>query len=254
MIVDTSDIQNHLKEWRDSDPWQLECMAYLNSAIDVFTSIARVKYNGNDNAEGYRLVVMQTLGVRVLNDIGATGELLSRGYYQPAVTMIRDLMECTFLLDLFSRSPDDLQRWIDLGLDPGKKDYKPGKVRERLEELDKEKSEARFRQYNFYSAYGAHPNSKGVFFIAPNNAVEIGPFADKQRVAILLRDYTLLSVMAAMHLTVWLWNSGIDLVENDDFHKVQPFSVQIRKRFFEIGNLMEKFDNTPFKAAEDALS
>jgi hypothetical protein len=248
MIIDTTDIKDHMQTLRDADPWQVECMAYLNSAIDVLKAIARVKYNGSDPVEGHQLVAMQTLGIRVLNDIGATGELLSRGYYQPAVTMIRDLMECAFLLDLFSRSPADLQPWIDLGIDAGTKGYKPVQVRERLEELDGERSDARRRQYKLYSSFGAHPNSKGLYFIAPGNEVNIGPFSDNQRSVMLLRDYTVLSVIAGMHLTVWLWNSGIDLVDDEDFQKVQPASVEIRKRFFDVSAHMVKSDQGVYLA------
>lgn len=63
---------------------------------------------------------MQTLGIRVLNTIGAADELLVQGYFQQTAILVRDIMECSFLLDLFSRAPEHFQPWIDMGLEAGK--------------------------------------------------------------------------------------------------------------------------------------
>lgn len=112
--------------------------------------------------------------------------------------------------------------------------------------------EAAVRQtlYEFYSSHGTHPNSKGILFIAPENAVHIGPFADQQRLLGLTGDLTRMSVMAATHLGQWLLRSGIDIVEDEVFEQFDPILVAIKERFLELGTLLEKMRGLADQQAE----
>jgi hypothetical protein len=54
------------------------------------------------------------LGVRLLNSAAAALKLSRAGFYHPALTMVRDLMEVEFLIDLFSQDRALLTKWINL--------------------------------------------------------------------------------------------------------------------------------------------
>jgi hypothetical protein len=239
-ILDTADIREQMLAWRHADQWQVQCMSFLSDTIDVFKAVAQLQYNGQDDAERHRLVIMQTLAIRLLNTIGAADEMLVQGYYQQTAILVRDIMECSFLLDLFSRKPEHLQPWIALGTDAGKKVYSPVAVRLLLEELDGPEAAVRQRLYSFYSSHGTHPNAEGILFIAPNNAVEIGPFADQHRLTALTGDMARLSVMAATHLGQWLILSGIDLVDDDVFRSINGLLETVNARFFELNALLQQ--------------
>lgn len=248
-IINTTDIRSQMLEWRDADQWQLQCMSFLSDTIDVLRAVSELKYNGSDPEEGHRLVVMQTLGIRLLNSIGAADELLVQGFYQQTAILVRDIMECSFLLDLFSRKPEHLQPWIDLGIGAGKKTYSPVKVRTLLEEMDGPEGAIRQTLYAFYSAHGTHPNSKGLIFIAPENAVEIGPFADQHRLIGLTGDLTRMSILAATHLGRWLLVSGIDLIEDDSYHRIAELLEVINARFLDLGALLQQMPGLAQDAA-----
>ncbi|MEW9838331.1 hypothetical protein [Mesorhizobium marinum] len=212
MPIDTDDIKSEMQVLRSDDAWQQTCMNFCASSVGLFKAAAEVSAVDAAGEEAEQLVVMQVLGIRVLNAIGATDELLLRGYFQPAAIMIRDIVECCFLLDLFSRKPDHLPKWIALGIEAGLKEYRPGQVRELLNEIDGVEREVRGKIYTFYSRQGTHPNPAGIGLIAPSGAVEIGPFSDKDRLKGLTYDLTRFSVLAATHLSQWIIH--VDLAED----------------------------------------
>lgn len=154
MIVETSAIKSASLEIQHADAWQLECMRYCTGAVDLFRDAAQVVANTNNKEVRRNLVTMQTLGIRVLNSIGAADELMLQGFYQPAAIMIRDIVECSFLLDLFSREPEHLPKWIALGKTAGLKGYRPKTVRKMLNKLDSIDSDIRDEVYSFYSQHG----------------------------------------------------------------------------------------------------
>ena len=199
-------------------PWTEQAKKTMGVAIDLFTVAAQVKYQGNDKDEAHRVVVIQMLGIRVLNSTSATTDLISSGYFQQAAMLIRDVLECAFLLDLFSRRPEHLQPWIESGLGAGKDSYQPWKVRALLDEIDGPGGAIRSKHYGFYSRYATHPNSGGLIFIAPEDrAIEIGPFVNAKLMLFLILDLTRFVVLAAQHLAMWFRTEGINLAEGADF-------------------------------------
>lgn len=231
MLVSAEGIQAEMAALRHSDPWQLECMRLSTVAIDLFTAAAAVtRTPQNDNGQAEReLVSQQVLGIRVLNSIGAADEMILQGFFQPAAVMIRDIVECSYLLDLFSRAPEHLPKWIALGQEAGLKAYKPGQVRDLLNAIDGVDRETRQAPYTFYSRYGTHPNSEAVGLIAPEGAVHIGPFVDETRLIGLTYDLARFGVLAAIHLSRWI--IFVDLVDNQAYHALGEACVAIEKAF-----------------------
>lgn len=234
MLVNAKNVQAEMTALRDNDSWQLESMRLLTVAVELFTAVAavtRIPQTDNDQA-GRELISQQVLGIRVLNSIGAADELIIQGFFQPAGVMIRDIVECSYLLDLFSRAPEHLPKWVALGQEVGMKEYRPGQVRDLLNTIDGIDRETRHAPYTFYSRHGTHPNSEAVSLIAPEGAVHIGPFVNETRLIGLTYDLTRFGVLAAMHLSRWF--ISIDLVENQAFHALGKTSIAIQKAFMSL--------------------
>lgn len=231
MLISVEAIQAEMAALRDRDPWQLECMRLCTVAIDLFAAAAVVTITPqHDSGQAEReLVAQQVLGIRVLNSMGAADELILQGFFQPAGIMIRDIVECSYLLDLFSRAREHLPKWIALGQEAGLKEYRPGQVRDLLNAIDAVDREARQAPYTFYSRYGTHPNSEAVGLIAPEGAVYIGPFVDETRLIGLTYDLTRFGVLAAMHLSRWMIEA--DLAEDGAYKKLGDACVDIQNAF-----------------------
>jgi hypothetical protein len=118
------------------------------------------------------------LGVRCFNSGASALRLLRCGYFQPAVVMIRDLLEVRCLMDLFVREPSALQDWLTMADRDRMKHFKPVRVRERLEKFDREKDTFRQTAYSLFSEIAVHPSPNGHFLISPEHETRIGPFFD----------------------------------------------------------------------------
>lgn len=118
------------------------------------------------------------LGVRCFNSGASALRLLRCGYFQPAVMMIRDLLEVRCLMDLFVREPDALHDWLTMTDKDRMKHFKPVRVRERLDKFDNGKETQRQAAYSLFSEIAAHPSPNGHFLISPKHATRIGPFFD----------------------------------------------------------------------------
>jgi hypothetical protein len=241
MLVSATAIQAEMAALRDGDPWQLECMRLCTVAIELFSAAAAVTISprNDDGRAEQELVALQVLGIRVLNSMGAADELILQGFFQPAAIMIRDIVECSYLLDLFSRAREHLPKWIALGQEAGLKEYKPGQVRDLLNAIDGIDRKARQAPYTFYSRYGTHPNSEAVGLIAPEAAVHIGPFVDETRLIGLTYDLTRFGVLAAMHLSRSM--TTVDLVENQAYQALGKACVAIEKAFLGLNAHLKAF-------------
>lgn len=246
MLVSAEKIHSQMSTLRERDPWQMECMRLCTVATGLFNAAAEVARTpqDHDSQEERELVSQQVLGIRVLNSIGAADVLILRGFYQPAGIMIRDIVECSYLLDLFSRRPHHLPKWIALGKEAGLKEYRPSQVREMLNVIDGIGRETRQGPYTFYSRYGTHPNSEAVDLIAPEGAVRVGPFADETRLIALSYDLTRFSVLAAIHLSRWLRNAN--LRSDQAYHSLEIARTRIEDGFM---NLNEHLNRVPRKEA-----
>lgn len=118
------------------------------------------------------------LGTRCFNSGASSLRLLRCGYFQPAVTMMRDLIEIYFLMDLFVKEPQSLNDWLYMDEKDRRRNFKPVRVRQRLDELDGFTGKKRETAYNMFSQLAAHVNPNGHHLISPSNETRIGPFPD----------------------------------------------------------------------------
>ena len=133
-------------------------------------------------------LVLLRLGVRLFNSSAAAINLARCGYYQPAFTMVRDLMETELLLDLFSRNRDHFTDWRTLAERERMKRFGPAKVRKILDDLDGLVERKREWAYSMLCSYAAHPTPDGWILISPNDMTQMGPFPDAGRLQAALEE------------------------------------------------------------------
>ncbi|MBO9102428.1 MULTISPECIES: hypothetical protein [unclassified Rhizobium] len=158
-------------------------LSMINAALDCLSRLPEA-LRERDSDE----LTMLRLSIRCFNSGAAALRLLRCGYFQPCLTMVRDLIEVYFLMDLFNRDRDSLTRWHSSPEKVRKRDFKPVKVRERLDALDGYKDQRRAKAYALLSTYGAHPSPDGFSLISPDNLTQIGPFPDQTRLRALLEE------------------------------------------------------------------
>ena len=159
MIASDADLSQHL--------------AVINISLECLSRFPELHKEKNEE----ELAVLR-LAIRCFNAGAASLRLLRCGYFQPAMMMVRDLVEVTFLMDLFKKEPSSLPEWIHMSEKERKKNFKPVSVRERLDKIDGYTSKKRYTAYDILSQYAAHVNPYGHFLISPDNMTRIGPFPE----------------------------------------------------------------------------
>ncbi len=184
MLIDESDIEA-LNDSALRRSGLAQCnLAMASKAIDLLHAFASEEaFNADDE------ITVIRLAIRVLNDAGACGKCALAGYYQQALSHIRDIIEVAFLLDLFQRKPDQIQIWREASEKDRKKLFKPVTLRETLDQLDGKKDKARQEAYAFYSGHGTHVTPH-LEIISPNSLTHIGPFPSEQIIVLITYDLT----------------------------------------------------------------
>ncbi|KQO83556.1 hypothetical protein [Rhizobium sp. Leaf262] len=159
MIASDGDLSRHLR--------------LINTCLECLSRLP--EYH---EEKDYNEITVLRLGVRCFNSGAAALRLLRCGYFQPAVTMMRDMLEVCCLMDLFTKEPNALTDWLSMTDRERMKHYKPARVRERLEKFDGIRVKERQAAYNMFSEIAAHVNPNGHHLISPDNLTRIGPFVE----------------------------------------------------------------------------
>jgi hypothetical protein len=164
-------------------------VAVINSALDLLSRLPAARTHENED----ELIIFRLM-VRCFNSAASCLRLLRCGYYQPAFTMVRDVVETTFLLDLFKRDRTEIAEWRSLPAKDRERRFKPFQVRKRLDQLDGFREQKRAVAYKLLSNYAAHPTPEGFAVISPAWMTQVGPFPDEKRLTAGLQEL-------AKHLT-----------------------------------------------------
>ncbi|PWJ89800.1 hypothetical protein C8D77_106122 [Mesorhizobium loti] len=180
--------------------------------------IQDVVLGGNWNAERATLIVVD-LGVRIINNCGAAGQLALAGFWSPASHQIRDLVECHQLIEYFRYRPADAQEWFE---SLGKERYNKfgfGLVRKELEKLRGLAKYDLKQSFDLYSEAGSHPSTAGLAWqITGLGTKLIGPVPHPDRFKLLVGDLW-------AHAT----RATLDFVETMD--TLNPDRAPIRDQF-----------------------
>jgi hypothetical protein len=146
--------------------------------------------------------VVQVLGMRMFNALGASLKLTLSGYHQNSALILRDVLETVFLLDLFSGDRSQISRWRYADKKTRQKEFLPVKVRTKLDDRDGFTSKKRAEIYDLFSELAGHPNMKSACMMRPNKNGDavIGPFMEATALDAVLSEMGRLAVQAGEHI------------------------------------------------------
>jgi hypothetical protein len=182
----------------------------------IHIALRKHPYEGNDEA----LIVLR-LAARVFNTAGAALKLARAGYFQPAFTMVRDILEIEFLTDLFSRDRKHLQRWISLDENARKREFKQVTIRDTLDQIDGFTTKKRAEAYKLLSTHAAHADPDGFQVISPQSMTQIGPFPSEHALTAFFQEFAKHFQMACIHIVTLL-------------HPVHPEIIKAKDAFEEV--------------------
>lgn len=167
----------------------------IHSGFDLLGILVKVHQSNDDET-----LSLLRLAIRVFNGSGAAMSLARDGFFQQSFSVIRDLIEIEFLADLFSRDRQNLTSWLSLDDRSRMREFKPVRVREKLDALDGYKARKRQKEYDLFSQHAAHPGPHGFRVISPNNMTQIGPFVSKEVLTAVFQELAKHLTMAVSHL------------------------------------------------------
>lgn len=158
-------------------------LAFLNGVLDSIDRYVRADAHANESDLVYlRLLII------CFNNVSAAITLAVRGYWQPSLSLARDVVETGELLELFALDQLALADWIQLtGKDRWKK-FSPKKVRDRLSERDGHTLQRREENYSLLSEFAAHPSPEGFVVIAIDDLTQVGPFPSDTKLLAVLQE------------------------------------------------------------------
>ncbi|MDH7789148.1 hypothetical protein [Ochrobactrum sp. AN78] len=178
MFIDSSEILSQNDKILRASEWGMENVEFANKAIDVLRSASYLPLDDADD------ITLLRLAIRLINSAGAAGISSMNGYYQPAASNIRDIIEVAFLLDLFSRDLSQIEKWRTADKKTLFSEFRPLSIRQKLDKFDNpEGGELSFRNdaYKLYSEHGTHMKANAVILMSPNMNTIVGPFPDAER-------------------------------------------------------------------------
>jgi hypothetical protein len=124
------------------------------------------------------------LGIRLFNSGACFLKLLLSGYYQGAISFLRDIVEVSFLLEYFDYSPQSIAAWRNGEVN----EFKPYNIRSALDKRDGFEEKGRGERYKFLSTFGTHATFRGFELVATNKGLTIGPFMSEKLLTGVLTD------------------------------------------------------------------
>lgn len=151
------------------------------------------------------LKLIQVLGMRIFNAFGASLKLCLSGYYQNAALIMRDVLETTFLIDLFRGDRTLIAKWRMADKAARLKSFKPVKVRTLLDDRDGFTERKRAAIYDQFSELAGHATMQSIAMLRPKGMeAQIGPFFDATALEAVLSEMGRLAVQAGELLDAFL--------------------------------------------------
>lgn len=185
-LVDESAIECAHDEMILASPALQKHIKMINLNLDCINQMLRTYAHKSTD----ELIVLR-LAARCFNSGVAALRLARMGYYNQCLSLIRDLMEITLLLDLFAREPSTISNWTNASAAERDRKFGPFHVRVRLEEIEKREGKApldRRPVYKRFCTYGTHASPESFVLISPNSMTQIGPFPDEGRLTAMIEE------------------------------------------------------------------
>ena len=175
------------------------------------------------------LKVVQLLGMRVFNAFCACVKLAISGYGQASVLVLRDALETTNLLDLFSRDGDSVERFRFSGTKAEVREFSPFEVRLALDERDGREDRGREKQYKMLSELAAHPTMKSAFLMRThkNGDAVSGPFVEPEFLEAVVCEFARIAGQAGEVLDRFIPETWVGaLVPRRDFSEARQLWLE----------------------------
>ena len=161
------------------------------------------------------LKVVQVLGMRTFNALGASVKLSLSGYTQNSTLIMRDILETVFLLDLFGTDRTALRCWRLSDDKRRRQQFSPVKVRETLDERDGVQGKKRAELYALFSELAGHPTMKSHLMMRPepDGDVVIGPFFEESSLRAVVSEMGKLALQVGEVLDRFIpqsWSSATE--------------------------------------------
>jgi len=157
-------------------------------------------------------LALQTLGIRLFNDISSSLKMLLSGYFQIAFSIQRDMVETGFLLDYFSTDVSKISEWKSCSNAERIVKFGPGKIRNALDQRDNHKEKSKRTEiYKTFCEYASHASYPGTKIIAKEGFVQMGPFFDEKMVSNCLFELTKQTLMATVYYIKLIKFDSIEL-------------------------------------------
>ena len=182
-------------------------LSVIERAMDLADLLRQV------STEDENTKVVQVLGMRTFNAFGASVKLALSGYFQNSALIMRDILETTFLLELFRSDRAAIERWRLADKKERMKEFSPIRVRKALDERDGFEGKKRAAHYELFSELAAHPTMKSFAMLRPRkdgNAV-IGPFSEATALQAVLSEMGKLAVLVGEVIDAFIpkeWMKG----------------------------------------------
>ncbi|OQW69233.1 MAG: hypothetical protein BVN34_07025 [Proteobacteria bacterium ST_bin12] len=197
----------------NSDQKLQEHIKLIHASMDALMWM----YKRTDNIKNNQLIALTSLKIRLFNSISCCLKLLLSGYYQGAISPIRDVLEITFLLDYFTLDSESIERWV---ADSNSKEFKQVAIREKLDDRDGLHEMKRKYKYQLLSTYGTHATFDGNKLYNNNNLLTLGPFFNQKFLENILFELAVLQPEPILSLMSFESNLTIS-----DFHLKKEFLI-----------------------------
>lgn len=159
------------------------------------------------------LKVVQALGMRTFNALGASLKLALSGYHQNSALILRDVLETVFLISLFAGDRTLIEKWRLADKKARMKDFSPVKVRIALDTRDGFTSKRRAEMYDLFSELAGHPTMKSAWMMRPQKDGDavIGPFMEATALEAVVSEMGRLAVQVGEQINAFLpvdWARG----------------------------------------------
>lgn len=148
--------------------------------------------------ENEDLKLIQVLGMQLFNAFAASVKLSLSGYGQNSTLIMRNILETTFLLNLFGSDRGEIKRWRLADKKEQMKSFSPARVREAIDARDGFTSRKRALHYQVLSELAGHPSMKSVLMMRPQKDGDavIGPFVEEGPFNAVFSEIGKLAVLA----------------------------------------------------------
>ncbi|MHA6688563.1 hypothetical protein [Mesorhizobium sp. A556] len=180
---------------------------------------------------------IQLLGARIFNDLASAYGQLTRGYYQLAAAILRDVMEIVYLWGWFDRDPARITEWRESDDKKRREIFAPVKVRKFLDDFDGFIEGKCGAAYKMFCESAAHATWRGFTLMRPTGGgqVVMGPFFDASLMKAVLEEMTQLAAQAGNYFAGFFDKVGED---------VPALKVWLR-RYVVTGEWAEKYLGRP---------